>query len=133
MEINGLDKVLVDTSAWIDYFRKKEPVYSRVSTLLDDDKICCVGLVMAELIQGVKNRNVIKALEDFTYVFTFLEESAKLWAKAGELSFTLKKAGKQIGLADCYIAIIANSNKVGLLTLDSHFTSIKEHVSIGLL
>ena len=128
-----MDKVLVDTSAWIDYFRKKEPVYSRVSTLLDDDKICCIGLVMAELIQGVKNRNGIKALEDFIYVFTFLEESAKLWAKAGELSFTLGKAGKPVGLADCYIAILANRNKVGLMTLDSHFRSIKEHVDIDLL
>ena len=133
MEIKGLDKILVDTSAWIDFFRKKEPIYSRVLKLLDDDKICCLGIVLAELIRSTKSKEEIKALKDFVYVFTFLAESRKLWEKAGELSFTLKGSGRQIGLADCYIAITASEGKAGILTLDEHFSIIKEFLDLKLL
>jgi len=125
-----LDKVLVDTSAWIDFFRKKEPCYSKVLKLLDRDQICCIGMVLAELIQGARSAEEIRALKDFTHVFTFLEESPKLWEKAGELSFLLKKSGWQTGLSDCYIATVANKNKAGILTLDNHFNLIKEHLDI---
>src|SRR5271157_631711 len=133
MEIEGLDKILVDTSAWIDFFRKKEPLYSRVLKLLDEDRICCTGIVLAELIQGTKTREEIKGLKDFVYVFTFLGESIKLWEKAGELSFNLKRAGKQVGLADCYIATAASEGKVGVLTLDEHFGIIREFLDLKLL
>lgn len=128
-----MDKVLVDTSVWIDFFRKREPCYSKVLKLLDEDRICCLGIVLAELIQGAQSREGIKALKDFTYVFSFLEESAKLWEKAGELAFSLKKSGKQIGLSDCYIAVAANKDKTEILTLDNHFITIKEHLDIVLI
>jgi predicted nucleic acid-binding protein len=133
MEIRGLDKVLVDTSVWIEFFRKKEPSYSRVLKLLDEDKICCIGIVLAELIQGARSGEEIKTLKDFTHVFYFLDESGKLWEKAGELSCSLKRSGKQIGLSDCYIAIAANNEKVGILTMDNHFDTIKGHFDIALL
>ena len=128
-----MDRVLIDTSVWIDFFRKKEPFYSRVLKLLDDDKICCTGIVLAELIQGAKSRDDIGALKDFTYVFPFLEESANIWGKAGELAFSLRRSGKQIGLSDCYIATSAHKEKVGIFTLDNHFIAIKDHLDIVLL
>ncbi|MBN2443565.1 MAG: hypothetical protein JXJ04_19555 [Spirochaetales bacterium] len=45
----------------------------------------------------------------------------------------MRKTGKQIGLADCYIAVIAHNNNVGILTLDKHFIMLKDHVDIILL
>ena len=128
-----MDRVLVDTSAWIDFFRKKEPCYSRVLKLIDEDRVCCTGLVLAELIQGARSGEEIRALKDFTSVFPFLEGSAKLWEKAGELAFSIKKSGQQVGLSDCYLAIAAHNGKAGILTLDSHFTIIKEHLDIALV
>ena len=126
-------KILVDTSVWIEYFRKKDPLYSTVDKLIDEDGIFCIGLVLAELIQGARTREEIKTLKDFTSVFTFIEESAKLWEKAGELSFELKKAGQPIGLADCYIAAAASKSGVAILTLDNHFSLIQKQVKITLL
>jgi predicted nucleic acid-binding protein len=128
-----LDKVLVDTSVWIDFFRKNDPAYSKVLKLIDEDRVCCMGIILAELIRGAKSKEEIKALKDFSYVFSFLEESAKLWEKAGELSFSLKKSGKRIGLSDCYIAIAANRGKAAILTLDDHFNTIKEQMDIVLI
>jgi predicted nucleic acid-binding protein len=133
MEISGLDKILVDTSVWIEYFRKKDPLYSTVNKLIDEDGICCIGLVLAELIQGARSKKEIKVLKDFTYVFTFLDESGKLWEKAGELSFELKNAGQKIGLADCYIAVAASQSGAAILTLDNHFNLIQKQLEITLL
>jgi tRNA(fMet)-specific endonuclease VapC len=131
--MKDLDKILVDTSAWIDYFRKKEPLYSVVSRLFEEDRICCLGIILAELIQGTRSREEIKTLKTFLQVFSFLEESGRLWEKAGELSFSLKKDGKSIGLSDCYIAVAAEDEKAAILTLDEHFVAIKEHLDVTLL
>jgi predicted nucleic acid-binding protein len=133
MGMKGLDKVLVDTSAWIDFFRKNEPLYSKVLHLIDEDRVCCIGIVLAELIQGTKSAEEIKTLKDFISVFTFLEESVELWEKAGELSFSLKKAGKRGPLSDCYIAAAAHKGSVPILTLDKHFCTINEKIDLKLM
>jgi hypothetical protein len=127
-----LDKVLVDTSAWIEFFRKKEPWYSAISGLIDDKRICCSGIILAELMQGAKAEKELEVLRDFRHVFEFLEESVDLWQAAGELSNTLQRKGKSVGLSDCYLAASAKAHKVKILTLDKHFDIIKGAVSIGL-
>ena len=48
-----------------------------------------------------------------------------LWQAAGELSNTLLRKGKSVGLSDCYLAASAKAHKVKILTLDKHFAIIK--------
>ena len=127
-----MDKVLVDTSAWIEFFKKKEPLHSTVSGLMDDKRICCTGIVLAELIQGAKSEKEMEVLRDFRHVFEFLDESVDLWQAAGELSQSLLRKGKSVGLSDCYLAVAAKTNKVKVLTLDKHFETIKGAISISL-
>ena len=127
-----MDKILVDTSAWIEFFRKKEPWYSAISVLMDDKRICCSGIILAELIQGAKSEKELEVLRDFRHVFEFLDESVNLWQAAGELSNTLQRKGKSVGLSDCYLAASAKARKVKILTLDKHFDVIKGAVGIGL-
>ncbi len=128
-----LDKILIDTSIWIEYFRKKEPYYKTLSKWIDEDKICCIGIILAELLQDAKHKKEMDVLKDFLYIFDFLEESKFLWEKAGELSFNLSKKGYKIGLSDCYIAVSANKNNIGILTLDNHFKIIKGAVILKLI
>jgi predicted nucleic acid-binding protein len=132
METRDLDKVLVDTSAWIEFFKKKEPWYSAVSGLMDEKRVCCSGIILAELIQGAKSEKELEILRDFRHVFEFLDESIELWQAAGELSQALLRKGKSIGLSDCYLAVAAKANKVHLLTLDKHFDVIKNFAHIAL-
>jgi predicted nucleic acid-binding protein len=127
-----LGKVLVDTSVWIEFFRKKEPYYSIVSGLMEDDRVCSLGLILAELLQGAKSEKEIKVLKEFIYVFDFLPESAKNWELAGELSFGLSRKGTSAGLSDCYIAVTAKVNEAKLFTLDGHFQTIKRVFEVGL-
>lgn len=128
-----MDKILIDTSIWIEYFRKKEPYCKTLNEWIDEDKICCTGIILAELLQGAKHKKELDVLKDFLYIFDFIEESKFLWEKAGELSFDLSKKGYRIGLSDCYIAVSANKNNIGILTLDNHFKIIKEAININLI
>ncbi len=132
MEINALDKVLVDTSAWIEFFRKKEPWFGAVTALMDERRICCSGIILAELIQGAKSDRELEVLRDFRHVFEFLDESTDRWQAAGELSHALRRKGKSIGLSDCYLAVSARQHNVKLLTLDRHFDAIKGAAGIEL-
>lgn len=132
MVTNVLDKVLVDTSAWIEFFRKKEPCFGAVSGLMDEGRICCSGLILAELIQGAKSNRELEVLRDFRHVFEFLDESVDLWQAAGELSHSLKRKGKSVGLSDCYLAVSARKRKVKLFTLDRQFDVIRGAAGIEL-
>lgn len=133
METTDLGRVLVDTSAWIAYFRKEEPCFALVSELLDDDRICCLGLILAELLQGVKNKNEATSLLGFPHLFDFLPENIENWISAGSLSNRLRDKGRTVGLADCYIAAVAQAHDVPVLTLDNHFFLLRDEGGINLM
>jgi predicted nucleic acid-binding protein len=132
METDDLDKVLVDTSAWIEFFKKKEPWYGVVSGLMDDKRVCCAGIILAELIQGVRSEKEMDVLRDFRHVFAFLDESVDHWQAAGELSHALLRKGKSVGLSDCYLAAAAKASRIQVLTLDKHFEMIKGSAGVAL-
>lgn len=126
-------EVLVDTSAWIDYFRGQEPLHGMVAALLEENRICCLGLILAELLQGAKGEKERLALRDFPDIFPFVEDSVALWIKAGELSAQLRSRGKTLGLADCFIAVAAKEREVSVLTNDRHFDWLSEAVGVTLI
>lgn len=125
-------KVLVDTSAWIEFFRKKEPYYGAVLELIDDDRVCCAGLVIGELLQGAKSEKELAVLKNFLHVFEFLPETPRLWEKAGELSYSLRRKGEGVGLSDCFLAVAAMAHGAEILTLDRHFGVLKKEAGVNL-
>lgn len=131
-EISALARVLVDTSVWIEFFRKHEPYYSIVSKLIDDEQVCCCGIILAELMQGAKSDRELEVLVDFPRVFHFIAETSQLWADAGKLAFQLRRKGLTIGLSDCYIAVAAASVHAQVATLDSHFQLLGKPAKISL-
>jgi predicted nucleic acid-binding protein len=131
--MTALDKVLIDTSAWIEFFRQIEPYHSMVLQLMSEERICTMGIIVAELMQGAKSEKELAVLRDFVYVFPFLRDSQDNWQAAGELSFRLRHNGKAIGLADCYIAIVAKAEGATILSLDHHFQMMKDEAGIKLL
>ncbi|MBI5677631.1 MAG: PIN domain-containing protein [Planctomycetes bacterium] len=124
------DKILVDTSAWIEFFRKKDPYYMVILELIDTSKVCCLGIILAELLQGAKSQKELDVLKEFLHVFDFLQESTEMWKNACELSYLLRQKGKSVGLSDCYISVVANTNDAILLTLDRHFEVIEKETGL---
>jgi len=128
------ERVLVDTSVWVSYFRGGSPVISeKVDSLLAGDEVCVPKIVLAELVQGAKSEREISTIEDFFDAFTILDQSPETWLKAGQLSRQLKNRGKTIHLLDCYIAVIAMENSCAILTLDDHFKEIQKVMPLALV
>jgi predicted nucleic acid-binding protein len=132
METDALARVLVDTSVWVEFFRKREPCHGAVVRLLDNDQICLTGIVLAELMQGARTEKELGVLLNFPQVFPFIPETPQLWADAGRLAFDLRRKGITIGLSDCYIAAAAGSARSQVATLDNHFEALCKPAKITL-
>lgn len=124
--------VLIDTSVWIEYFRKKNPVFNQINELAENQQLASLKLIMAELIQGARSQSEIEVINELAEVATILSEPSDAWQKAGKLSFDLRRAGKTVGLADCYIAIVAQAHGSPLYSFDKHFEMISGSINIPL-
>lgn len=117
--------VVVDSTVWIDFLRRtSEPVFQAVSSLLRSDRVVLVGMVIAEVLQGIKSPAELRLVEDhFTSLF-YLETTRETWHHAGELSRDLRSKGKTVPLSDLLIASIALKHGLSVYTTDQHFASI---------
>lgn len=128
------EKILIDTSVWIEYFRNKSsPIADRVDKILDEDEVCVPKIVIAELMQGAKSTKELSIIRDFIEAFNVIDQRDDTWIKAGRLSYNLKKKGKNIHLLDCYIAVIAQENGCKIFTINRHFLEIKGIFNITLI
>jgi tRNA(fMet)-specific endonuclease VapC len=128
------DRILIDTSVWIEYFRNKSsPIAEKVDRVLDEDEIYVPKIVIAELIRGAKAKREVSIIEDFFDAFQIIDQKEDTWIKAGRLSYSLKKKGKNIHLFDCYIAVIAQEYGCKIFTLNRHFTEIQKIFDISLI
>jgi len=127
-------KILIDTSVWIGFFRDQSPDFSqKVDDLLAKNEIYVPKIVVAELIQGSKSDREVAAVREFLDAFQVIDQREDSWIKAGELSYLLKRKGKKVNLADCYIAVIAEEHGCQIFTLVEHFRDIKSVADIELL
>lgn len=128
------EKILIDTSVWIDYFQNNSLSLSKkVDSIISWSDIYIPKIVIAELIQGAKSSKDISIIEDFLNTFNIIDQKEDTWLEAGRLSYRLRKRGMVINLADCYIAIIARTYKCYIFTLDKHFKHIQGEINISLI
>ena len=124
--------ILVDTSVWITYYRKDETVFAEINQLAEDERVRLTGLILAELHQGCKTQKEMTVISDMADVFPSLPEPADCWVKAGKLANKLRKKGQTIGLADCYLAIIAKEAGALIYSFDKHFEVIAKTYGLEL-
>jgi hypothetical protein len=128
------DRILIDTSVWIDYFRNKSVVFVEfVQGIVKAHEICVPRIVLAELMQGAKSEKELSVIAAFMEAFTIIDQTEQTWLRAGRASYELKKKGKSVNLTDCYIAVIAKENGCCVFTLDRHFKDLGPHLGIELL
>jgi predicted nucleic acid-binding protein len=117
--------ILVDTSAWIDYFNKPESETGRtVEQLLRTGKAALAGIVLTEILQGAKIKTEFDAILESMLALPLLESSLTTWIEAGRISFALRKKGITIPTTDLIIASLVLENNCSILTLDPHFQKI---------
>ena len=120
----GAEKVLLDTSVWVNAFRgQSQEIVALTRYLLNEDRVVTCGPVILEIRRGLrpKERKRVLALFDALIRLSFDEG---LWDSAGELGALLRREGITIPPMDILIAQVCLHHKVSLFTLDEHFNMI---------
>lgn len=118
------DGVLVDTSVLIEFFKGQGSISDAVSNLLQTNRVVITGIIIAELMQGMKNLKEELSFDDLLYGVHTFEVSTDIWIKAGRTALALRKKGITLPLTDVAIASIAIEHNLSVFTLDKHFEQI---------
>jgi len=125
--------VLVHTTVWIDFFSAQS--YSHVKTLEnlinDREDICICGIILTEVLQGIKKDSEFRRTRDLFGSLIFLPMQYSSFLRSAELYRKLRRKGITIRkFLDCMIASIAIENDIPLLHNDKDFLPIEK--SFGL-
>lgn len=118
--------ILVDTSAWIEFFRGSDPVAGSVDAVIESNDAALCGPVITELRRGFRSRAErarVLPLLDACYL---LADPPSLWQDAGDLGFSLGRRGVTVKSLDLLIAAYALAHSVPLLTTDKGFSLFRK-------
>ncbi len=114
--------VLIDTCAWIDFFKSQTgSLGNQVAELIETNQAAITGVVIAELLQGIKHEHEGNRLQLLLKSIHYLSTEDGDWLPAGQLARQLRNKGLTLPLTDILIATIAQRHAVPVLTLDKHF------------
>jgi hypothetical protein len=117
--------ILVDTSVWVEVFRKQRPLDLEALVAFDDVVVCLP--VVQEILQGIgdetRYRVARNALLSMPIIESPMEED--LFVEAAELFRTARRAGLTVRSgADCLIAACAIRHDVTVLHNERDFTAL---------
>jgi predicted nucleic acid-binding protein len=130
-------RILVDTSIWSLALRRPSGVVNQEATILKSiieqgEDIYLLGIILQEVLQGVRNSSDFFALKEYFKAFPLIDLRREDYTRAAELKNHLIQKGKQGGTIDVLIASAAISHQCHLFTADKHFTHIAEHSELKL-
>jgi predicted nucleic acid-binding protein len=115
---------MIDSSVWVDAFRKITPAVGRaLADLLNHDLALTCGPVLLELKQGVRiheHRRVIPLLNGIKRLPTLEAD----WDDSAQLGASLRRKGINLRSMDLLIAQICLRSQIPLFTLDKDFHDI---------
>jgi predicted nucleic acid-binding protein len=115
-------EVLIDTSAWVAFFRGHEPLASRVDAALADGSAAVCGMIELEVLQNVRpDEEDVRSLMRSTLR---LKTDEGDYREAGERLAGLRRRGVTLPVTDGLIAQVALRYQVPLLEFDKHFDHI---------
>jgi predicted nucleic acid-binding protein len=117
--------ILVDTSAWIDFFQGKERGAGLVDRLLVENQVAVCGPVITEIHRGLETEKDRKQVIPLLEGCRLLRQPDHLWEEAGTLGFLVRKRHRKVRTVDLLIACYALAHEVPLLTFDSDFRRIR--------
>ena len=116
-----MKNVLIDSSVWINYFRRGESVLAAaVDELLDAGRVVLCGMVELEIIQGLRQHER-QLVESLFQALPYVETTRQDFIAAGNRLAELRQTGITIPAADGLIATLYIRHQLMLFSLDNHF------------
>jgi len=125
--------VLVDTTVWIDFFaaRSSGHVVALENLIRNREDICTCGIVLTEVLQGIRKDSEFKKTRDLFNNLLFLPMPYPVFLKAAEIYRGLRRKGITIRKSvDCMIASVAIENDIPLLHNDKDFEAMEKHCGL---
>lgn len=117
---------LVDTSAWIDFFRGRAPACDAVDDVLDANEAALCGPVATELRRGLRSAAERNRVLPLLGGCRWLPQPSALWEEAGDLGFFLSRKGVTAKSMDLLIATYALAHGAEILAVDADFKAMKK-------
>jgi predicted nucleic acid-binding protein len=121
--------VLVDTTVWVDFFLGKTAPQVQIleQFLADGEDICICGVILTEVLQGMRDESEYTRTLSLFDSFLFLPMNRRIFLRAAELYRALRRQGVTIRKAvDCMIASVAIEHTIPLLHNDRDFDPIEK-------
>jgi len=113
--------IVVDTSVWIDYFRKSNPVLKKeLDTLILGDHVLLPVIVKLEILTGLSKNNFIK-IQSYLDAFPEAKPTDHTWLHVARAIQTGINHGIRFSVSDLMIGILAVENKASVWSLDKDF------------
>jgi predicted nucleic acid-binding protein len=125
--------VLVDTSAWVGFFRGAKAFVHPVDELLSEGTAAIAGPIWSEVVSGARTRAEFSLLSRKLRGLNWLDAPPDIWSLVAESRYALARQGIQAHLIDLFIAQTAHENQCGLLTADRDFQFIAKVVPIEVM
>lgn len=112
-----MNRVIIDTSVWIEFFKVKQPYFDTCLELIDHSEIYSLELIFAELQQGAKGKRELELIAKFFAQMRILDEPGLIY-QAGIFSRDQQLLDRGIGLIDAVIISTAIRFDLLVWTLD---------------
>jgi predicted nucleic acid-binding protein len=128
-----LDKILVDTSVWIEFFSRKESSISlRLREHLKLNQTYYTGPIAVELYQGAKTSKEVEVIRQLLQTIHYVEITRSHYHHAGQISHQAARTGKIFSVVDLILAVVAYDEQLKLFSLDTHFKEISQFCPLTL-
>lgn len=128
-------RVLIDTSAWVEYLNGRSSVEAALVTRLIESthEICTCGVIVAEVFQGLRGDRSVRALRRlFTELFFLEANGVETYFRAADVYRALRRRGVTVrSTIDCLIAVLAEENGCVLLARDRDLVAIAGSGLVG--
>jgi predicted nucleic acid-binding protein len=125
--------VIVDTSAWVEFFRHQGNLAVRLAVrgLLNEYEATLCGPVELEFLGGAlpHERNRLQA---WFNVLPYARNDQKIWRKAADLYSRMRSEGITVPWNDSLIASISLDQKCRIYAVDKHFTAMAPILGLSL-
>jgi predicted nucleic acid-binding protein len=126
-----VNPILIDSSVWIEYFRRGDTPHAQdLDLLIKSNAVCFTAIVRAELLSGARTEKEFHLLENQLSAVRMLPEFSELWDECARARFRLARRGLQVSLMDLSIALLSMHYRCPLFTGDRDFKPIASVVPI---
>ena len=121
-------KYLVDSSAWIEYFKGSHE-YSFLDDLISTNVICTNDIILSELLPSIVFRKehklaaLLSAVKNYSLTIQ--------WQEIRDIQLlSLKNGHNNIGISDIIIAQNCMQNELRIIGHDKHFSTMATYIPL---